>query len=134
MQISSIDPLIKTLLGCANQDEVTRSLANMYKRLDVDQTRGLSFQELRDGLRKMNFDPPIILTQDEFDMMTENKTLCDDEEEIDAEAFETIMRLEMIKFCNRQLSVSVPGEWTNDSIRCRFYRTPIHFCVRLVLS
>ena len=130
MQISSIDPLIKTLLGCANQDEVTRSLANMYKRLDVDQSGGLSFQELRDGLRKMNFDPPIILTQDEFDTMTENKSLCDDEEEVDVEAFETIMRLEMIKFCNRQLSVSVPGECTNDSIWCRLYKTP-HFCVRL---
>ena len=106
----SIDPLLKKLLGCANQDELTRAIQNIYRRLDADRSGGLSYHELRDGLKKMDFDPPIILSEAEFDMITEGKTLCDDDEELDAQAFDNLLRLELIKFCHRQLSVSVPGE------------------------
>ena len=79
----SIDPLLKKLLGCANQDELTRAIQNIYRRLDADRSGGLSYHELRDELKKMDFDPPIILSEAEFDMITEGKTLCDDDEELE---------------------------------------------------
>ena len=41
--------------------------------------------------------------EDEFDAITCKKTLCDENQEVDADSWDTIMRLQMVSFCHRQV-------------------------------
>jgi hypothetical protein len=34
---------------------------------------------MREGLKKLKFDPPILLSESEFAIITENNKLCDDD-------------------------------------------------------
>ena len=47
-----------------------------------------SYHELREGLKKMRLETPMLLTEQEYDVMTEHGTLCDDEGEIDQACFQ----------------------------------------------
>ncbi len=47
--------------------------------LDCDRGGTLSFEEMSEGLRKMNFSPRIALSFDDFERMTHGCKLCDEE-------------------------------------------------------
>ena len=51
-------------------------------QLDADRSGALSYSELRLGLKKMSFSPTIELSEEEFDVITFNKMLCTDEQEV----------------------------------------------------
>ena len=89
---TSVDQIVKLLLSASTQEEISQILNHIFLKLDADRSGALSYHEMREGLKKMRFQPPIMLTEQEFLDMTEQKTLCNDEEEIDAMCFEQIMR------------------------------------------
>ncbi len=59
--------------------------------LDVDLGGTLSFSEMRDGLRRMTFEPPIDLSSDDFSELTERGLLCNADGGVDLGHFEAIL-------------------------------------------
>jgi hypothetical protein len=43
--------------------------------LDGDSSQRLSYEELRDGLVRLRVTPPIVLTEDDFDTITEVRVI-----------------------------------------------------------
>jgi len=69
----------------------------------------------RDGLKKMSqFTPPILLTDDEWDFITYNKSLCTAGQEIDLVRWSSIMSEQVTCYCLRNLSVSIPAVLKED--------------------
>lgn len=90
-------------------------LQTIFRALDLDQSGWLNYGALRDGLLIMKaFSPPIRLTEQEFDAITEHKALCNSNQEIDAHMWELIMRRQMALFAHRQLAVSIPAVMADD--------------------
>jgi hypothetical protein len=94
----SLDPLIKTLLGASSRDELSLLIASTFRKLDSDRSGSLSYSELRLGLKKMDFTPPILLSEEEFDRITLNKMLCNEEQEVDQEGWENILRTQLLSY------------------------------------
>ncbi len=44
--------------------------------IDTDDSKSVSYEEMHDGLKKMKFNPPIYLSQDDFDDMVHGKDIC----------------------------------------------------------
>lgn len=121
---------MKQLLAAPSRQELIKSIDGIFSRLDADRSGSISFHELREGLKKLRVgSSPIVLTFQEFNAMTNNGKLCDAEGEIDEEAFEMIMRQELINFCNRQLAVSVPAVLKDDQ-----HQGVMMLAVKLVLQ
>jgi len=60
----------------------------MFDKLDSDRSGALSYAELRDGLKK--YKPPIKLTEEEFDAITDGKRMCSENLEIDFDCWQVL--------------------------------------------
>ncbi len=67
--------------------------------LDVDLGGTLSFAEMRDGLRRMNFEPPIELTSDDFSELTERGLFCNADGGVDLSHFDAILTAQVSWWC-----------------------------------
>ena len=111
---SSIDPLLATLMTCRSSEELTRRASDLFDRMDVDRSGALSWQEMSEGLRKMNVKPKINFTEDEFNTITLQQTLCNDEGELDKHAFDRLLRIQLFAYAERNLANSIPSIVKDD--------------------
>ena len=119
--------MIQTVIAYTNQDEITNKLRAVFEKLDSDRSGALSYAELRDGLKK--YTPPIKLTEEEWKAITYNNRLCTEEQEIDLERWDVIMRAQMVMYCHRQLAVSIPAVLKDDK-----HLGILMFAVKLILD
>ena len=90
-------------------------LHTFFQALDSDESGWLNYGALRDGLLKIKaFSPPIRLTEEEFDAITQHGALCNRNQEIDWQLWEVIMRRQMNQFVHRQLAASIPTVMADD--------------------
>jgi len=75
----------------------------------VDQSQGLSYTELSEGLKKLNFTPGIHLSREDFDLITLKGAMCDEENELDVERFGQVMKHQLRLFVERNLSSAMQG-------------------------
>lgn len=111
---TSIDPLLQTFVNVKSDDEMKKRCSDLFDRLDVDRSGALSWQELYEGLKKMEFKPRINFSQDEYNAITLQHTLCDADGELDKEAFEKTLRIQMLSFAERNLANSLPAVMRDD--------------------
>jgi len=52
--------------------------------------------------------------EEEWKAITYNNRLCTDDQEIDLERWDVIMRAQMVMYCHRQLAVSIPAVLKDD--------------------
>jgi hypothetical protein len=88
---------------------VCKRVQNIFRRLDSDNSGGLSHQELFEGLKKMNFKPTIKLQIEEFDRLTENRSLCNEEGEVELKHWEAILLTQLKLYAERQLGQAIPA-------------------------
>eukprot|EP00961_Rhodomonas_salina_P198040 2672341-Rhodomonas_salina.1 len=65
------------------------------------------------GCGRLNFHPRIVISEDDFEFFTQNKQLCDENEEIDAPNFKTLMVMQLEEYTQRKMAHV--GETTQDS-------------------
>jgi|NorSeaMetagenome_1021524.scaffolds.fasta_scaffold74611_2 Ca2+-binding EF-hand superfamily protein len=98
----------------SNQEALKQLIRQIFQRLNLDQSGQMSFHDMRDGLKRMPFLKPIRLTEQDFEQITLGRTLCNDEGQLELAQFEALLRREMLLYCHRQLSVSVPAVLKDD--------------------
>ena len=66
-----MDPLLETLTMFSTNEDLSSKIRDLYDRIDVDEGGTVDLSELNAGLKRMNFVPPIHLSLEDFDEMTE---------------------------------------------------------------
>ena len=87
--------------------DLVKRLQTIFRRLDTDNSGGLSHQELFEGLKKMQFNPAIKLSIEEFNRITQDRRLCNEEGEIEMRHWEGIMLGQLKLYAERMLGQSI---------------------------
>ena len=127
--VGVLDPLVRRLLSASTEDELKKTIASIFSRLDSDMSGTINSHELQEGMKKLQNGEKVDLSREAFHALTDNGRLCLDDGEVDIENFEIIMRNELTKFCNRQLALSIPAVLKNDQ-----HMGILMFAVKLVLD
>ncbi|EKX39681.1 hypothetical protein GUITHDRAFT_143271 [Guillardia theta CCMP2712] len=89
-----LEPLLETLRHFKSAQDLRDKILSLY-------------QELNDGLYRLHFDPPIYLSVDDFENITENRSLCNAQGEIGEEDFLTIINHQLKQHIELCLSDSM---------------------------
>lgn len=83
--------------------------------LGQDGSGGLNFGEFKDKIKELPTATPINLLKDDFDLITEGGQLLNEEGEFNGQQFEMMMRGELIRYAQRQMSFALQESDNKDS-------------------
>ena len=84
-----LDPVTHSLIEYEDDEDLNARIDRQYMKLNSDFSDGLTFQEFRSGLKKLD----IHLTQDDWDILTDHGRLTDDNDMFDMLQFRDIMKV-----------------------------------------
>jgi voltage-gated sodium channel len=103
----SMDPLLMSLSQFTTQEDLLKKIETLFQTLDRDSSGSIGYHELQQSLKELDLSPPIIVHEDDYDVLTMGSTLCDDDGEFDHKQFQWIMEAEMKRYAMRELSVAM---------------------------
>ena len=112
-----LDAVTKRFLTFQDEEDLDLKINQMFYAFDCDDSGGLTFDELRDGLREMIGN--IHFSLDDFQILSENGrhlglnlAAADSEDEFDMAQFRQMMKGELWRYSRRQLAnvLSVSGD------------------------
>ena len=98
-----LDPLLKTLTSFVDDGDLTLKIDQWFKELDTDQNGGVSFEELRSGIKRLAGGKTLHLTRDEFDVISEFGKHLDRKGEISRNAFQEVIKQQLTRLAARDL-------------------------------
>ncbi|EKX37036.1 hypothetical protein GUITHDRAFT_145280 [Guillardia theta CCMP2712] len=125
----SLDPLLASLMGCVSRQELMNRLELIFSILDVDGSQTVSFLELKEGLKMMQFRPKIDLSMDEYDAITRKKEICDEKGDLDLNAFKLVFSEQLYLYAERKIGQLIPVVSNDD-----YCSAAIMFGLKLILS
>ena len=103
-----MDPLLETLTMFSTNEDLSSKIRDLYDRIDVDEGGTVDLSELNAGLKRMNFVPPIHLSLEDFDEMTEQGRLTTKRgpggEELNAHGFEMMIQRQLRRYTRRMMA------------------------------
>lgn len=69
------EQVIKAFTTFTTPEDLDKEIDHLYDTLDTDESGGLTYEELEEGLRKLPFEPRIHISEEDFDAITEGKNL-----------------------------------------------------------
>ena len=111
-----LDPLTSTLLSFEDEEAMEGKIADIYKVLDEDESGGLNFEEFRDGVKTIS--DKIHLTQDDFDIITENGKHLGPTAEFNSAQFQEMMKGELWRYEARYATDMHACTYINDIRAC----------------
>ena len=99
-------------MSCGSVHDVRKRIAALTKHLDVSGTGTVSFHEVSKGLSKMDFQPAIKGSKQEFQEMSAG--LLADNGEIDGEHMEAMLMAELAAYAERMLALDIVGVPVRD--------------------
>jgi len=116
--IGPLDPVLETLAQYGTAEDLAARIESLYGSLDIDDSGKLSFQELSMGFSRLKFKPRIMLTWDDFEIMTDGLELCDENGELGINQFEELMRRQMQSYSQRTMANAMEeGHEHEDTMR-----------------
>jgi len=109
-QDGPLDPLIRGLIDFVEQGELVERIRKVFQRMDVDESGGISMQELNEGLRRLfhgSSQSCPCLSREEFESVTEHGYYCDESGELDMHDFEEMVLAQIRKFCLRKVCSAI---------------------------
>uniref|UniRef100_A0A6U4UL80 EF-hand domain-containing protein n=1 Tax=Hemiselmis andersenii TaxID=464988 RepID=A0A6U4UL80_HEMAN len=97
-----LDPLLAKLVLHDSSEELSSGIAVLFRTFDTSLNGTISREELSEGLRKLKTEQTIHLSEGDFESMTVG--LLDDEGELEAVAFELMLRRELSNFIQRHMA------------------------------
>ncbi len=102
MYESPLEPLLDQLASTFDTGEnLTGRIDDLFDQFDTDSTGALSFTELSEGMFKYK---SVRLQFEDFDRLTDSGILCNNDQELDLNAFRAIVLKQLKKFIQRKLA------------------------------
>eukprot|EP00802_Teleaulax_amphioxeia_P024376 Tamp_25068.p1 GENE.Tamp_25068~~Tamp_25068.p1 ORF type:complete len:126 (-),score=34.19 Tamp_25068:144-521(-) len=108
-----LDPLLEKLMAHTSDQDLTSKLLFLFQKFDIDDDKSINFQEFYEGLHKLQFEPPIELTMQEYEHIAGGFFLSTGYGTIDLVAFCQIMREQLKLYRQRRQEISLQAHtWT----------------------
>lgn len=102
----ALDPLLEMLAATYDTTyDLSKRIEQIYTVLDTDNTGPLSFQKVQEGLRKLNVEPRVHMSAEDWVHLTEGFNLHDGK--INLEQFEAMIRVQLSYYVQRQTADAV---------------------------
>lgn len=92
----------------STNEDLSSKIRDLYDRIDVDEGGTVDLSELNEGLKRMNFVPPIHLSLEDFDEMTEQGRLTTKRgpggEELNFYGFEMMIQRQLRRYTRRMMA------------------------------
>jgi Ca2+-binding EF-hand superfamily protein len=106
----ALEPLLSPLSAFRTPYDLERSINAVFDVLDQEDKGVLSFADFQTGLANLATDPPIEISKDDWNLMTEEGAFCSADGSLDLQLFHQLMR--------RQLSVFILRKSEVQTSRC----------------
>ncbi|EKX43249.1 hypothetical protein GUITHDRAFT_110665 [Guillardia theta CCMP2712] len=104
-----LDPLLPSLMTFTTSEDLTNRISNLYQRLDLDENGSLSFKEFQQGLARLKLKKNIRLSLEDFEALTFDRSLLDDDGELTPKAFEAMIRFQLDEYARRKVGEALGG-------------------------
>eukprot|EP00960_Hanusia_phi_P060509 764528-Hanusia_phi.AAC.2 len=121
--LHALDPVLESLSAHSSTEQLTSRISSLFVALDDNGNGSLSFLELRKGFQKFPLLPKITLSRDDFDEITCNGMMCNEDGEVTENGFQDIMRMQLALFLQRQLANAIHLADVNDSENLMIMKT-----------
>ena len=112
-----MDPLLVTLANFTSDAHLVAHVEMLFQTLDTDDSQSLSYDELRAGLSKMDFDPPIRLSIEDWQQFTNHGEFTDEVKSTHMHSLHTHLNKSFReKGLRKQLCVCISTFLTRDSM------------------
>ena len=103
-QAMALDPLLATLANFSSPSHLSSQIKLLFQLLDVDDSCTLSFSEIQQGMEALPLSPKVVLSIEDWDALTINGSLLDDEKCMDANNFNTAIRWQLMLYGQRLIA------------------------------
>jgi voltage-gated sodium channel len=93
--VNPLRPLLMSLLQYSSLSVLDDKIKHVFDFVDTDNSGRVSRTELKDGIRRLNVQPTIYLSDEDWYNMTEQEQLCNSNGELDLRHFSLIMKYQM---------------------------------------
>jgi Ca2+-binding EF-hand superfamily protein len=104
---NTLDPLLEKMTrDYVDEEDLTNRLSDLFSVLDSDSSGKICFAELCAELKKLDFNPPIHLSDGDFAVITEQgkgTQLCDADGFMDFSQFQRAMKNQIFRYAQRNL-------------------------------
>lgn len=102
-----MDPVLLNMSRFTTQEDLHQKIERLFVTLDKDSSGTLGFEELSSGLKELQFSTPVNVQEDDYDILTQGRSLCDEHGEFDQHQFRAMMESEMKRYALRELSTAM---------------------------
>ncbi|EKX42342.1 hypothetical protein GUITHDRAFT_111617 [Guillardia theta CCMP2712] len=105
-----LDPLVTSLMDFSTLEELSLKIFQLYQKMDLDESGSVNLEELNFGLKKLKLSPPVTLTEEDWDAITDSRKLLNSQEELGPEEFETMILTQMSNYVHRKVATAIKNE------------------------
>ncbi len=91
----NLDPLLATFANFHSEEHLGMMITRFFRYIDVDGSGAISFSELKAGLERLDIQPRLYFTYEDFVALTCDLAYVNEDEDITEEGFEACVRIEM---------------------------------------
>ena len=96
-----LDPLLSRLSDFESDEDLRHKMDEWFRLLDIDASGGISFEELRSGIKTLPGAGGLHLTRDELDQMTEQGKYLEEDGSLSRSLFHLVITRELSKLAGR---------------------------------
>mmetsp|Transcript_21680 Transcript_21680/g.34701 ORF Transcript_21680/g.34701 Transcript_21680/m.34701 type:complete len:395 (-) Transcript_21680:24-1208(-) len=83
---------------------LTRCIEEIFHFIDEDESGLIDFQEMRGGLKRLDTDPAIDLTAEDFEAQVASRGLAMTDGNLDLQCFKTLMNVQLKEYVHKQMA------------------------------
>ena len=124
----ALDPLLSTLANFRSPQHLESQLELLFSLFDIDDSGAVDFEELKLGLRKLGYEPCIVVSAEDWDVLSMQGTLCNSDGALGLEGFMTAMRFQLSHYSQRLLANKM-----SLSLQSESELAPMLFALKMVM-
>ena len=100
----AFDNLLATLANFTSPQHLKEQLDLIFTLWDVDDNGTIDFHEMQKGAQMLGYDPPVIISTEDWDVFTFEGLLLNEDQSLDRANFELAMRFQLSDYGQRLLA------------------------------
>lgn len=122
----ALDPLLSTLSNFSSPQHFKSQIDLLFCLWDVDDNGTIDQKEMKNGIQRLDYDPAIQWSSDDWENFSLQGLLLNKDEEFDSQSFELAMRFQLSDYSQRLLANKM-----QQSVRMQNEYAPVLFGMKV---